>query len=102
MTIEELREVIKVNKDYGRIVCSCNHVSEGEIVDAIRRPLGARTIEGIKRRTGAMAGGCSGANCLLEIARILSRETGKGMLDIVKDSRHSNLVVSRIKEFDEM
>jgi len=102
MTMEELKEVIKVNKDYGRIVCSCNHVSEGEIVDAIRRPLGARTIEGIKRRTGAMAGGCSGSNCLLEIARILSRETGKGMLDLVKDSKNSNLVVSRIKEFDEM
>lgn len=102
MTIDEINEVIKVNKDYGRIVCSCGHVSEGEIVDAIRRPLGARTLEGIKRRTGAMAGQCSGQYCLLEIARILSRETGKGMLEIVKDSKNSRIVVSRIKEFDEM
>jgi len=102
MTIDEINEVIKVNKDYGRIVCSCGHISEGEIVDAIRRPLGARTLEGIKRRTGAMAGQCSGQYCLLEIARILSRETGKSMLDIVKDSKNSKIVVSRIKEFDEM
>jgi L-2-hydroxyglutarate oxidase LhgO len=102
MTIDELNEIIKINKDYGRIVCSCGHVSEGEIVDAIRRPLGARTLEGIKRRTGAMAGVCSGQYCLLEIARILSRETGKSMLDIVKDSKNSRIVVSRIKEFDEM
>lgn len=102
MSIEEINEVIKVNKDYGRIVCSCGHVSEGEIVDAIRRPLGARTLEGIRRRTGAMAGACGGSKCLLQIARILSRETGRGMLDIVKDSKNSRLVVSRIKEFDEM
>lgn len=102
MNIEEINEVIKVNKDYGRIVCSCGHVSEGEIVDAIRRPLGARTLEGIKRRTGAMAGNCAGSSCLLNIARILSRETGKSMLEIVKDSKNSRIVVSRIKEFDEM
>jgi len=102
MNIEEINEIIKVNKDYGRIVCSCGHVSEGEIVDAIRRPLGARTIEGIRRRTGAMSGSCGGSTCLLNIARILSRETGKSMLDIVKDSKNSKLVVSRIKEFDEM
>ncbi len=102
MNMEEINEVIKVNKDYGRIVCSCGHVSEGEIVDAIRRPLGARTLEGIRRRTGAMAGNCGGSGCMLNIARILSRETGKGMLDIVKDSKNSRIVVSRIKEFDEM
>ena len=102
MDVDEINELIKVNKDYGKIVCSCGLVTEGEIVDAIRRPLGARTIEGIRRRTGAMAGSCGGAKCLLDIARILSRETGKGMLDIVKDSKNSKLVVSRIKEFDEM
>lgn len=102
MNNRERNEIIKYNKNYGKIVCSCNCVTEGEIVDSIRRPLGARTIEGIKRRTGAMEGSCNGAQCMLKIARILSRETGKRLCDIVKDSKNSKLVVARIKEFDGM
>jgi len=99
---EERKKVINMNKDYGKIICSCNCVSEGEIIDSIRRPLGARTIEGISRRTGALIGSCNGAQCMTKIARILSRETDKKMIDIVKDSKNSKIVVSRIKEFDEM
>jgi L-2-hydroxyglutarate oxidase LhgO len=99
---ETRNKIIKINKDYGKIICACSLVSEGEVVDAIRRPLGARTIEGIKRRTGAMSGFCGGSDCLVRIAGILSRETGKPMIDIVKDSKNSKLVVGRIKEFDEM
>ncbi|MHC1720104.1 MAG: NAD(P)/FAD-dependent oxidoreductase [Clostridiaceae bacterium] len=99
---EQRNMIIKMNKDYGKIICACSFVTEGEIVDSIRRPLGARTIEGIKRRTGAMSGFCGGSNCLVRIAAILSRETDKPMTEIVKDSKNSKLVVGRIKEFDEM
>ena len=53
MDREELNEAIKVDGRYGKIICNCNNVSEGEIVDCIRRPLGARTVKGVKRRTGA-------------------------------------------------
>jgi len=77
-------------------------VTEGEIIDAIRRPLGARTLEGIKRRTGAAYGGCQGANCINKIIAILARETNKNFTDIVKDSKDSKVVLSRIKEFDEV
>ena len=52
-------------------------VTEGEIVDAIRRPLGARTVEGVKRRTGAAFGNCQGSHCLNKIVSILARETIK-------------------------
>jgi L-2-hydroxyglutarate oxidase LhgO len=99
---EERKKIIEMNSYYGKIICSCNCVSEGEIIDSIRRPLGARTIEGIARRTGAMRGNCLGAQCMTSIARILARETDKKMSDIVKDSRNSKIVVCRIKEFDKM
>jgi len=80
----------------------CNQITEGEIVDSIRRPLGARTIEGIKRRTGATFGNCQGAYCLSKIVKILSRETDKKLTDILKDSKNSKMLLGRIKEFKEM
>ena len=60
MDREELNEAIKVDGRYGKIICNCNNVSEGEIVDCIRRPLGARTVKGVKRRTGAGFGNFHG------------------------------------------
>jgi Predicted dehydrogenase len=99
---EERNDIIKVNKNYGRIVCYCKKVTEGEIIDSIRRPLGARTLEGIKRRTEVTFGSCNGAQCLNKIATILARETNKSMTEIVKDSKNSRLIVGRIKEFDEI
>ncbi|MBV4420243.1 FAD-dependent oxidoreductase [Clostridium tyrobutyricum] len=102
MTNDKRKEIIKLNKKYGKIVCYCEKVTEGEIIDAIRRPLGARTIEGIKRRTGATFGNCRGAQCLYKVASILSRETNKNMSDIVKNSKNSKIILGRIKEFDEI
>lgn len=99
---EERNDIIKVNKNYGKIVCYCKKVTEGEIIDSIRRPLGARTLEGIKRRTEVTFGSCNGAQCLNKIATILARETNKSMTEIVKDSKNSRLIVGRIKEFDEI
>lgn len=99
---EERNEIIKINKSYGKVVCYCKKVTEGEIIDSIRRPLGARTLEGIKRRTEVTFGSCNGAQCLNKIATILARETNKSMTEIVKDSKNSRLIVGRIKEFDEI
>lgn len=99
---EERKNIIKVDKKYGKIICACEKVTEGEIVDAIRRPLGARTVEGVKRRTGAAFGNCQGTHCLNKIVSILARETNKKMTEIVKDSKNSNIVLYRIKEFDSM
>ena len=49
------------------MICKCEFVTEGEIIDAIRRPLGAKTVDGIKRRTRAMMGGCQGVGCMIPI-----------------------------------
>ena len=102
MSNEERKKIINLDKRYGKIVCMCNLVTEGEIIDAIRRPLGARTLEGIKRRTGAALGSCKGAYCVNKVISILARETNKKMTDIVKDSKNSKILLNRIKEFDEI
>lgn len=102
MSKQERNEIIKLDSRYGNIVCSCNCISEGEIVDCIRRPLGARTVEGVKRRTGIGLGSCNGAYCNMKIIKILAREMDKDVLSIVDDSMESKILVGRIKEFSEI
>ena len=102
LTNEQRNELVAVDKKYGKIICMCNMITEGEVIDCIRRPLGARTLEGVKRRTGATFGRCHGANCISKIIDILARELDKKPTEIVEDSKNSNLLASRIKEFDEI
>lgn len=102
MNKNERNEIISLDSRYGNIICVCNQVTEGEIVDCIRRPLGARTVEGVKRRTGAGLGNCHGSYCSRKIINILAREMDKRPSDIVEDSRDSRLWTNRIKEFDEV
>lgn len=102
MTQEEINKIIAVDKKYGNIVCQCERVTEGEIVDSIRRPLGARTVIGVKRRTGAGFGNCDGCYCKGKIINILARETDKKLTEVVNNSKESTIITSRIKEFDKM
>lgn len=99
---DEINEIIKLDKRYGNIICACNQVSEGEIIDCIRRPLGARTVEGVKKRTGAGYGNCHGSYCIRKIVNILAREMDKNPTDIVRSSKDSKIVAGRIKEFSEV
>lgn len=92
LNIEEKNEVIKENSSYGKMVCKCELVTEGEIIDSIKRPLGATTVDGVKRRTRAMMGGCQGIGCMLTIANILSRELGISISDIKKNNESSVVV----------
>ncbi len=99
MTDEQINSLILEDPDFGKIICHCEKVSLGEIIDSIRRPLGARTIEGIKRRTGAALGNCGASYCLEKITKILSKETNKKFSEIIRESRGSFIVSGRIKEF---
>ncbi len=67
-------ELIRKNPAYGRIICRCETVTEGEIIDAIHRPVGARDIDMVKRRTRAGMGRCQGGFCMPRVAEILARE----------------------------
>lgn len=102
MNKDEINEIIKLDNKYGKMICLCNNVTEGEIVDSIRRPLGARTVKGVKRRTGAGFGSCHGAYCNEKIVSILARELGKKVTDIVDDSKNSKIISVRIKEFNDI
>ena len=92
MTDEEREAAWKSDPDYGTIVCRCEVVTEAEIKAAIHRPVGARTIDGIKRRTRAGMGRCQGGFCMPRVAAILAQETGRSLLDIQKDGRGSYIL----------
>jgi glycerol-3-phosphate dehydrogenase len=72
-------ERIAANPDYGRIVCHCERVTHGELVDALRAPIPARSLDGIRRRTRALLGRCQGFYCLAEVAGLLADATGQPM-----------------------
>ncbi|MFT5873035.1 MAG: glycerol-3-phosphate dehydrogenase [Clostridium sp.] len=90
--------LIKSNPEYGRIVCRCEVVTEGEIKDAIRRPLGAKTLDGIKIRTRAGMGRCQAGFCTSRIVDILSKELNLPPTEITKFGINSRLVIGKNKE----
>ena len=98
LSMEEKNEMIKKNPQYGNIVCRCEMVTEGEIVDAINRPLGAKSLDGIKRRTRQGMGRCQAGFCTPRTMEILSRELGIPMTEITKKGEGSNMLVGKIKE----
>ncbi len=92
LNIDEKNKVIKENPSYGKMVCKCEFVTEGEVIDAIKRPLGATTLDGIKRRTRAMMGGCQGGGCMIPISMILSQNLGIDISQVNKNSKSSVVV----------
>lgn len=75
-SMEEKNEMIKSNPAYGKIVCRCETVTEGEILDAIRTNPKPRDLDGVKRRTRAQMGRCQGGFCGPQIVEILAKELG--------------------------
>ncbi|MGX8708936.1 MAG: NAD(P)/FAD-dependent oxidoreductase [bacterium] len=98
LTDEQRNELIKKNPAYGNIICRCEMITEGEIVDAIHRPLGAKSMDSIKRRTRAGMGRCQAGFCTPRTMEILSRELKIGMTEITKKGGGSRLVVGKTKE----
>lgn len=95
LSFEDINKLIKKDKRYGNIICRCEKVSEGEIIDAINRSLGATSIDGIKRRVRATAGRCQGGFCLPKIMEILKGEMKVDIKNIIKEDKNSNIVVER-------
>lgn len=98
LSLEEHNELIRKNPAYGQIVCRCESVSEGEILDAIHRPLGARSLDGVKRRVRAGMGRCQAGFCSPRVMDILSRELGLSLEEISKSGGDSKIVLGRTKE----
>ena len=99
MNDRERDQAIQSDPEYGNIVCRCETVTESEIRQAIRRPVGATTIDGIKRRTRAGMGRCQGGFCCPRVAQILSEETGVPLERITKNGGESYLLVNTVSTF---
>ena len=84
---EEQNDLIKKEPAYGSIVCRCETITEGEILDAINRPLGATTLDGVKRRTRAGMGRCQAGFCSPKTILLLTEKLGCGIGDIRKNGR---------------
>lgn len=98
LTKEAYQALIRENPAYGQIICRCEQVTEGEIIDAIRRPLGARSLDGVKRRTRAGMGRCQAGFCSPRVMEILARELGVSQAEITKCGGASRLIVGVNKD----
>ena len=96
-TDEEKKAAIEKNPAYGRIICRCETITEGEIVDAIKAPAGARDVDGVKRRTRAGMGRCQGGFCGSKVVEILARELGTEVNTITKFGGKSNILFDKTK-----
>ena len=97
LSAEEKNELIKKDPRYGRIICRCETVTEGEIVEAIHGVIPAVSIDAVKRRCNAGMGRCQGGFCGGKVAEILVRERGISPLDVLQNQRGTNILVRELK-----
>ena len=98
LSLEERNALIQKQPAYGNIICRCEMITEGEIIDAIHRSLGARSLDAVKRRTRAGMGRCQAGFCSPRTMEILEREVPMSMFEITKNGGKSKFVVGRNKE----
>ena len=93
MTEEERDAAIKADPRYGNVICRCETVTEGEIIEAIHKGPGARSVDAIKRRLRAGMGRCQGGFCSPRVVEILARELGVTEEEICKNEPGSEMLV---------
>ena len=94
---EEKAELCKREPAYAKIVCRCETITEGDILSAIRRPLGARTVDMVKMRTRAGMGRCQGGFCSPRVVELLAKELGVSIEEIRKRDRGSDILMGKTK-----
>lgn len=95
MTTSDQNALIAKDSRYGRVICRCETITEGEIVDAIHRPVGACTVDGVKRRTRAGMGRCQGGFCGPRVTQILSRELHIPITEVRKEMCNSYMFYNK-------
>lgn len=98
LSIEEKKDLIASNADYGQIVCRCETVTLGEVKDALLGVIPAVSVEGVKRRTQAGSGRCQGGFCGPRVVEIIAKERGVSPLEVPLDKAGSQILVGRTKE----
>ena len=97
LSTEERDKLIKENPDYGVIICRCEEISRGEIIDALNSPLKVPTIDGIKRRVRAGMGRCQGGFCSPQIVKIIADHEGISIDQVAKKQQGSEILVAKNK-----
>jgi glycerol-3-phosphate dehydrogenase len=95
---EEKAKIIAEDPLYGRVICRCETITEGEIVHSLHCPVPPVSIDGVKRRAGAGLGRCQGGFCGPRVAEIIARELGIPMTEMLKDTAGTNILVSETKQ----
>ena len=98
LSAEEKQAVIRENPLYGRVICRCETITEGEIVDALHSPIPAVSVDGVKRRAGSGMGRCQGGFCGPRVLEIIAREKGISPLEVLKDGKGSHILDSETKQ----
>jgi len=93
----QLNELIRQDPRYGKIVCRCEMISEGEIIDAINSPLKPNSLDAIKRRTRAGMGRCQGGFCFMKVMELIAKERNMSIDEVVKENSKSRIIVGDIK-----
>lgn len=95
MSDDEREKLIKENPAFGRMVCRCEEISEGEIVAAMKRPVPCKTIDGIKRRVRPTSGRCGGGFCTPLLTKIIAREAGISETEVCKGYPNGNILLNK-------
>ena len=97
LSVEERAAAVAENPAYGRVICRCETVTEGEILDAIHSPIPPRSVDGVKRRAGAGLGRCQGGFCGPRVVELLCRELNIDPKDMLQDRAGSYMLVEATK-----
>jgi glycerol-3-phosphate dehydrogenase len=100
MNEDERRQLIAMNPAFGRVICRCETVTEGEIIEAVNRPIPAVTLDAIKRRARAGMGRCQSGFCTPRVMEIISRERGIPVDGITKKGGRSLVLTGVLQKGD--
>lgn len=94
---DEKRRLVEENPEYGRVICRCETITEGEILYSLHETIPALSVDGVKRRTGAGLGRCQGGFCAPRVVELMERELGLSTENILQDRAGTNIFVGETK-----
>lgn len=97
LSTKERQALVAERPEFGRVVCRCETITEGEILEAIHAPIPPRSIDGIKRRVGAGMGRCQGGFCGPRVLELLAKELSISPLEVLQDCHGSNVLIKETK-----
>lgn len=98
MSKSKQKECLERDPSFGQIVCKCEKITKGDILNALKRPLKIKSVDAVKRRTNAGMGRCQGGFCFTKVANAIAKERGLNFEEVQKENRGSFVAVGDIRE----